>query len=95
MELPKISEIQIEKVVNKSPEEAELTPERLRKMTIGQLELIAEQYAAKLQWMHSIGRHETEPERYERVAGELYHLAALIDDKKSKKVKKKYKMRNN
>lgn len=68
----------------------ELTTKKLKKMSISELEKIADQFATKLQWLHSVGKNKTDPEMYQRTALELYHLSELIDEKILNKPSKKY-----
>jgi hypothetical protein len=68
----------------------ELTTKKLKKMSINELTNVANMYATKLQWLHSTGGQETDPERYKRVALELYHISEIIDQKEAqKKIKPK------
>ena len=46
----------------------QLTTKKLKKLSLTELTKIADQFATKLQWLHSTGKNETEPEKYKRVA---------------------------
>lgn len=63
----------------------ELTTKKLRKMSKTELTAIANQLATKLQWWHSTGKNEEQPERYQQIAGELFHVASLIEEKEQDK----------
>lgn len=69
----------------------ELTTKKLKKLSLTELNKIADQFATKLQWLHSTGKNESEPERYKRVALELYHVAQIIEEKEALRENKKYK----
>lgn len=56
-----------------------LTSKKLKKMSLGELRTLADNYATRLLWLHSTGK--TEDERYLTMAKELYHLSAIIDEK--------------
>lgn len=64
---------------------SELKTKDLKKWSKTKLEELADQLATKMLWLHSTGKHLQEPERYKRLAGELYHVAALIEEKESLK----------
>ena len=66
----------------------ELTSNKLRKMNISTLTNLADQLATKLQWLHSVGKDEEEPEQYKRLASELLHVANIIEAKEIEKSKK-------
>ena len=72
---------------------------KLRKMKISELTALADSMATKLQWWHSTGRHETDPDRYRRLASELYHVSEIIDYKyeidRVNKKNRKMKYKNN
>ena len=68
----------------------ELTSKDLRKMSIKDLEDLANIYATKLTWLHSTGKDEEYPEKFKRTALELRHIAAIIDFKILNKPQKKY-----
>tara|TARA_R110001599_G_scaffold238199_3_gene437951 strand:- start:7450 stop:7641 length:192 start_codon:yes stop_codon:yes gene_type:complete len=59
-------------------------------MSKSELVTIADQFATRLQWLHSTGKHLEDPELYKRVASELLHVSNLIDEKILNKVNKKY-----
>ena len=69
----------------------ELTTKKLKKLSLTELNKIADQFATKLQWLHSTGKNESEPDRYKRVALELYHVAQIIEEKEALRENKKYK----
>ena len=69
----------------------ELTTKKLKKLSLTELNKIADQFATKLQWLHSTGKNESEPDRYKRVALELYHIAQIIEEKEALRENKKYK----
>jgi bifunctional N-acetylglucosamine-1-phosphate-uridyltransferase/glucosamine-1-phosphate-acetyltransferase GlmU-like protein len=69
----------------------ELTTKKLKKLSLTELNKIADQFATKLQWLHSTGKNESEPEKYKRVALELYHIAQIIEEKEALRENKKYK----
>tara|TARA_R110000744_G_scaffold123833_2_gene229230 strand:+ start:414 stop:638 length:225 start_codon:yes stop_codon:yes gene_type:complete len=68
----------------------ELTTKKLKKMSKSQLETLANELATRLQWLHSTGKDETDPESYKRLALELYHVSELIEMKIKNKVKNNY-----
>lgn len=71
----------------------QLTTKKLKKKKVRELELIADQMAMRLQWLHSTGKDKEEPEQYKRLALEIYHISELIDEKlrvKKLKPKKNY-----
>ena len=71
----------------------ELTTKKLKKKNVRQLEVIADEMAMRLQWLHSTGKNKEEPEQYKRLALEIYHISELIDEKlrvKKLKPKKNY-----
>lgn len=59
-------------------------------MSVRELENLADVYATKLTWLHSVGKDKEDPETYKRTALELYHISEIIDDKLLNKPKKKY-----
>tara|TARA_R110000787_G_scaffold8098_2_gene27097 strand:+ start:204 stop:431 length:228 start_codon:yes stop_codon:yes gene_type:complete len=59
----------------------ELTTKKLKKKNVRQLEIIADEMAMRLNWLHSTGKNKEEPEQYKRLALELYHVSELIDAK--------------
>lgn len=61
----------------------------LKSMSITQLERLANVYATKLQWLHSTGKHTEDPERYMQTAGELYHIADIIEEKEKLKTQRR------
>lgn len=63
-----------------------LTTKKLKKMTISELIDIANQMATRLQWLHSTGKENDE--NYIRLAGELYHVADIIELKQTQKKQK-------
>jgi hypothetical protein len=67
----------------------QLTTKKLKKLSKTELTKIADQMATKLQWFHSTGKNEQEPERYKRLALELYHVAEIIEEKERAKDAKK------
>ena len=67
----------------------QLTTKKLKKLSKTELTKIADQMATKLQWFHSTGKNEQEPERYKRLALELYHVAEIIEEKERTKDAKK------
>jgi bifunctional N-acetylglucosamine-1-phosphate-uridyltransferase/glucosamine-1-phosphate-acetyltransferase GlmU-like protein len=69
----------------------QLTTKKLKKLSLTELTKIADQFATKLQWLHSTGKNETEPDKYKRVALELYHVAQIIEEKEALKSNKKFK----
>jgi len=68
----------------------ELTTKKLKKMSKAGLISLADELATRLQWLHSTGKNETDPESYKRLASELYHVSELIDEKIKHKVKNNY-----
>jgi len=68
----------------------ELTTKKLKKMSKAGLIALADELATRLQWLHSTGKDESDPESYKRLALELYHVAELIEEKKKHKVKNNY-----
>jgi len=68
----------------------ELTTKKLKKMSKGQLNKLANELATRLQWQHSTGKDESDPESYKRLALELYHVSELIEEKIRNKVKNNY-----
>lgn len=71
----------------------QLTTKKLKKKKVKELVAIADQMATRLQWLHSTGKHESDPDMYKRLAGEVYHISELIDEKlrqKSLKPKRNY-----
>lgn len=71
----------------------ELTTKKLKKLSKTELTKIADQMATKLQWFHSTGKNKTEPERYKRLALELYHVAEIIEEKEKAKAAKKMSLK--
>ena len=71
----------------------ELTTKKLKKLSKTELTKIADQMATKLQWFHSTGKKEQEPERYKRLALELYHVAEIIEEKEQAKAVKKMSLK--
>lgn len=67
-----------------------LTTSRLKKMGKKKLIDLADSMATRLTWLHSVGKNETNPEQYKRLASELYHVAEIIEWKESVKKTKKY-----
>ena len=61
----------------------------LKSMSLTQLRRLADVYATKLQWLHSTGVHTEDPERYMQTAGELYHIADIIEEKEKLKTQKR------
>lgn len=57
-------------------------------MPIKELTTIADQLATRLQWFHSTGKDQTDPEQYKRIASELLHVANIIEVKEVEKAKK-------
>lgn len=72
----------------------ELTTKKLKKLSKTELIKIADQMATKLQWLHSTGKNEDNPERYKRLASELYHVAAIIEEKEQAKKAKRVSIKN-
>jgi len=70
----------------------QLTTKKLKKKKVRELELIADQMAMRLQWLHSTGKDKEEPEQYKRLALEIYHVSELID---AKIIEKKLKPKKN
>jgi|TARA_R110001599_G_scaffold20139_4_gene76714 hypothetical protein len=70
----------------------QLTTKKLKKKKVRELELIADQMATRLQWLHSTGKDKEEPEQYKRLALEIYHVSELID---AKIIEKKLKPKKN
>jgi|TARA_B110000977_G_scaffold193566_1_gene268715 hypothetical protein len=68
----------------------ELTTKKLKKMSKSQLNALANELATRLQWLHSTGKDESDPESYKRLALELYHVSELIEEKIRNKVKNNY-----
>ena len=68
----------------------ELTTKKLKKMSKSQLNKLANELATRLQWLHSTGKDESDPESYKRLALELYHVSELIEEKIRNKVKNNY-----
>lgn len=67
-----------------------LTSSKLKKMSVSELENLADVYATKLTWLHSTGKDKENPEMYKRTALELYHISEIIDNKILNKPQKKY-----
>lgn len=67
----------------------ELTTKKLKKLSKTELIKIADQMATKLQWLHSTGKDTENPDKYKRLASELYHVAAIIEEKEQAKASKK------
>lgn len=67
----------------------ELTTKKLKKLSKTELIKIADQMATKLQWLHSTGKDTENPDKYKRLASELYHVAAIIEEKEQAKAAKK------
>ena len=68
----------------------QLTTKKLKKKKVKELVAIADQMATRLQWLHSTGKHQSDPEMYKRLALEIYHISELIDEKlRAKKLKPK------
>ena len=71
----------------------QLTTKKLKKKKVKELVAIADQMATRLQWLHSTGKNESDPDMYKRLALEIYHISELIDEKlrvKKLKPKKNY-----
>lgn len=68
----------------------QLTSKNLKKMSIKELEELANQYATKLLWYHSTGKNKEAPDTYKRLASELLHISNIIEDKQLNKPKNKY-----
>ena len=66
-----------------------LNTKKLFKMPLTGLYGVANQMATRLQWLHSTGKEGTD--QYKRLAGELYHVSAIIDEKEKLKENKKFK----
>lgn len=62
-------------------EPATLTTKKLKKMSLTELRKIADSYAERLLWLHSVGK--TEEPKYLQMAKELYHISAIIDEKEA------------
>lgn len=71
----------------------ELTTKKLKKLSKTELIKIADQMAIKLQWMHSTGKNEENPDRYKRLALELYHISEIIEEKEQAKASKKISLK--
>lgn len=69
----------------------ELNTKKLFKMPLRELYSVADQMATKLQWLHSTGQNEQNPEKYKRLCLELYHVSQIIEKKEELKENKKYK----
>lgn len=63
---------------NKNQNE-ELTTEVLYRMSLKDLEDLADALATKALFFHDTGKHLEEPERYKRMLKELYHVAQVYD----------------
>tara|TARA_R100000541_G_scaffold37467_3_gene45357 strand:- start:1303 stop:1521 length:219 start_codon:yes stop_codon:yes gene_type:complete len=68
----------------------ELTTKKLKKMSKASLISLADELATRLQWLHSTGKDESDPESYKRLALELYHVSEIIELKVKNKVKNNY-----
>jgi len=68
----------------------ELTTKKLKKMSKASLISLADELATRLQWQHSTGKDESDPESYKRLALELYHISEIIELKIKNKVKNNY-----
>ena len=68
----------------------QLKSKDLKKMSITDLVNLANQYATRLQWLHSTGKAEEDIETYKRVALELYHISQIIEQKELNKPRNKY-----
>ena len=66
----------------------ELNSNQLRKMPIPKLTKVADDLATRLQWLHSTGKDEQDPEQYKRLASELLHVANIIEAKEIENLKK-------
>ena len=64
----------------------QITTKELKKMKHTELVKLADQLATKLMFLHEAGK--TEEDYYARLAGELTHVANIIDWKKAEKKKK-------
>jgi len=71
----------------------ELTTKKLKKLSKTELTKIADQMATKLQWFHSTGKSEAEPERSKRLALDLYNVADIIEEKEQAKAAKKMSLK--
>lgn len=71
----------------------ELTTKKLKKLSKTELTKIADQMATKLQWLHSTGKDTENPEKYKRLALELYHVAQIIEEKEQAKAAKKMSLK--
>ena len=58
-----------------------LTTKELKEMSLGELEGIANTLATRLLALNTLEKQGTD--EYERVAGELYHVAAIIETKEN------------
>ena len=67
----------------------ELTTKKLKKLSKTELTKIADQMATKLQWLHSTGKDTENPDKYRRLALELYHVAQIIEEKEQAKAAKR------
>tara|TARA_R110000796_G_scaffold915_6_gene3538 strand:- start:1445 stop:1672 length:228 start_codon:yes stop_codon:yes gene_type:complete len=66
----------------------QLTTKKLKKKKVKELVAIADQMATRLQWLHSTGKHNSDPDMYKRLALEIYHISEIIDEKlRAKKLK--------
>jgi len=66
----------------------QLTTKKLYKKSLIELVAIADQMATRLNWLHSTGKAEQEPDTYKRLALELFHISEIIDAKQLEKDKK-------
>jgi hypothetical protein len=60
-----------------------LTTNKLREMSLPELNAVADEFATRLSWQHQTGKDQTDPEGYKRLASELYHIAQIIEQKET------------
>jgi len=71
----------------------QLTTKKLKKLSKTELIKIADQMATKLQWLHSTGKDTENPDKYKRLALELYHVAQIIEEKEQAKAAKRISLK--
>jgi len=65
-----------------------LTTSKLKKMSLPELNDVADEFATRLSWQHQVGKDQSDPEGYKRLASELYHIAQIIEQKEIEKSQK-------
>ena len=65
-----------------------LTTCKLKKMSLKELNDVADEFATRLSWQNQVGKDKEDPEGYKRLASELYHIAQIIEQKEIDKSQK-------